>query len=296
MKKSPVKDEIVLGTDNWCFMGDTYTELYKGDLLFSRSQQDSILEIWKLRTSYFDSLNIPVHWVIGPMKNQIYSDKMPFNIVKGTGKTRFDEVKERIITEFPSLMIDPTDTFKNAKKTQKLYYKSDNHWNLTSGRLVSEMVLDAIRKDRPSWIIPQLPKYEWKDSTITWGNLKASIGIEDLVDRDIFPVLTSTKAKQVTSIGYPVTPGFGYDYLYEQRYKNTTDTSAPRILIIRDSYAFQMAPFLNECFSETLYIFDAWQYKQNKSIVESYKPDVVLFVSVEANLHLLLKFGASELH
>jgi alginate O-acetyltransferase complex protein AlgJ len=295
VKKTPVEDKVILGSDDWCFMGDTYTDFYKCKRQFSEAQIDSIVDIWETRIKYFDSLHIPVYWVIGPMKNQIYSDKMPFNIRKGKGKTRLQNVSEKVNKAFPNLMINPTNRLKEAKGKHKLYYKLDNHWNLTSGRIASEMLIDQIRADKPEWLIPDFPVFEWQDSTITGGNLKATLGMEALYEEDVFPIEKNSKAKQVEKIGYPVTPGFGYDYVFEFRYKNKVDSEAPRILLFRDSYAFQMAPFINECFSESLYIFDAWQYKLDKSIVESYKPDVVVFVTVEANLHILLEYGALEL-
>jgi hypothetical protein len=43
-------------------------------------------------------------------------------------------------------------------------------------------------------------------------------------------------------------------------------------------------PFLKEPFPESVFLFDAWQYKLNKPIIEKVKPDIVVFISLETNI------------
>ena len=110
------------------------------------------------------------------------------------------------------------------------------------------------------------------------------LGIEDLYEIDQSPVFENECAKEFKKYGFPPTKGFPYPWTYEKRYVNKEDTSGLRILVIRDSFGHQIIPFLKESFSESVFIFDAWQYKLNEQIIEVVKPDIVVFLTVETHL------------
>ena len=67
-------------------------------------------------------------------------------------------------------------------------------------------------------------------------------------------------------------------------YRNASDTTLPRILFIRDSFGDLLIPFLKEPFSESVFIFDGWNYGLNKKIIETVKPDIVIFLGLETHL------------
>ena len=67
-------------------------------------------------------------------------------------------------------------------------------------------------------------------------------------------------------------------------YRNPSDTTAPKILVIRDSFGDQLIPFLKEPFSESVFIFDGWDYGLNKEIIETVKPDIVIFLGLETHI------------
>ena len=93
---------------------------------------------------------------------------------------------------------------------------------------------------------------------------------------------------EVERYNFPSIPGFAYPWEYEHRFKNLTIKNGCRIVIIRDSFGTQIMPFMVESFDESVFIFDAWQYKLNEHIIDAVKPDIVLFLMVETHLEKIL--------
>ena len=110
--------------------------------------------------------------------------------------------------------------------------------------------------------------------------------------------------KQDLDYGYKITPKQktfnkidGYihpcgSFVYGQeaycyRYSSNNKESL-KALIFRDSFANFGFDFFPEVFSETLYIWDSWQYKFNKDIVDIEKPDIVIYTLYEGYINRIL--------
>jgi hypothetical protein len=293
LRVSPVPDLVAIGQDGWCYMANNYSDIFSGKKQFNEKQLDTMELIWKKRTDYFKKNNITVYWLWGPIKNSIYPEHMPFNIHQ-SDDTRTKRLYKRMQAKFPGLVINPTDTLLAEKANNKLYYKQDNHWNTKTGSIVSKFVRDRMVNDHPKWRLGKLPQYAWKDSVFIWGNLTHDLGVGHLEERDSFPIEVGQKAISAPAYGFESPSNFPYPWLFEQRFVNKTDSDAPRVLFIRDSYAGQLQPFIKESFSESLFIFDGWHYQMNRLIIEKYKPDVVVFVTIAANFHLVMMHDKEE--
>ena len=291
VQESTAPEYVTVGNEDWLYIANHYNDFYRGKRTFNQKEIDTFTQVWNRRINYLDSLNIPVYFVIGPMKNQVYPEHMPFNIYRETQDTRLQKLMKSMDSTHPNLMMYPLNEFLEQKKKKKLYYKLDNHWNFSAGEIASKLLVDRIKKEHPEFKIPEFPKFAWNDSTIIGGNLKKTIDINHLSETDIFPDTSQFKAQIVFNLAFTPPENFENNFVYQYRYENHTIPNSPKILFFRDSYAFQMTPFINECFSESLYIFDKWEYKLDKKIVKKYKPDIVVFVCTEANLHAIYQHG-----
>jgi len=115
------------------------------------------------------------------------------------------------------------------------------------------------------------------------------MGIKELSEFQENPVMDNPKSIEPEKYGFPPIPGFAYPWSYENRYVNDSIANGIRVLFIRDSFGEVIRPFAREVFSESLFIFDAWQFKLNEEIIEQYKPDVVVFIGLETNPENFLK-------
>ncbi len=287
-KISPYPDRSIVGKDGWFFIAGREKEIYEGNLNYSQAALNSFLVEWKYRKTYLDSLNIKTYWIIAPFKHYVYSEYMPFNIYHSKIR-RVDQIKEYFKKELPDLILDLLPLLKENKDSCKLYYKLDNHWNSHSAYLVTKGLLEKIRTDFPNDTVPDIPPFVWEEKEVNSGFHYNVIGIKELSEIKQTPVMKNLNSIKVEKYGFKFNGEFGYADEYEIRYLNKKLKSGLKILIIRDSFAGVLIPFIREEFKESVFIWDKWQYGLNKQIIEVVKPDVVVFLGLETHIDNLLK-------
>jgi len=290
-KVSPHREKTVIGRDNWYFMAGKDKEIYEGNHNFSFAELEAMESEWQHRKHYFDSLDIAYYWLICPIKYHIYPEKLPFTVSHRNEIKLVDQLKTHLAKKFPKLIIDPTEKLREAKAHEKLFYQLDNHWNYRAGLIASEKLLSTIKADFPNAPIGDITPFEWKDTVLHSGHHHRVLGIESLSEQEKWPLLNNQVSVNAEKYGFPVIKGFPYKWQYERRFVNKRDTTGLRLLVIRDSFGKQLMPFIKEAFSETVYIFDSWQYGVNKEIIETVKPDIIVYMSVEAYIdHFLTEY------
>ena len=165
---SPHRDKLIMGKDNWYFLAGKEQSIYEGRSHFTTIELAAFLQEWKRRQHYFNQRNLPVYWMIAPLKHYVYQEELPDAILPSS-KRRVDQLKTYFQDELPNLILDPLPLLQIAKKQHKLYYQLDNHWNFSAGYLVADFLLERIQQDFLSIKLPELPNCEWKDSLIQRG-------------------------------------------------------------------------------------------------------------------------------
>jgi hypothetical protein len=67
--------------------------------------------------------------------------------------------------------------------------------------------------------------------------------------------------------------------------KDTGDPRLPKALVFRDSFSWQLIPFLSESFRSVVYV---WTFDFLPELIEREQPDVVILECVERYLNALL--------
>jgi len=281
---SPHPEKTIIGSDGWFFMSQKELDIYEGRKEFTDEQLAKFDSVWTNRKHYLDSSDIVSYWMICPMKQNVYPEKMPFNTRKKPGKTRVQILEDYLAEGFPNFIIDPTNAFLKAKDSMQLFYKLDNHWNRQAGLIATDLIIQRLQSDFSEIISPKFTNFNWVDTIYATGYHRDVVGIKSLREQDYFPVPNNEKATPSEVYNFPVTEGFPYPNDFEKVFRNPSDTTAPKILIIRDSFGDQLIPFLKEPFSESVFIFDGWNYGLNKEIIEEIKPDIVIFLGLETHL------------
>ena len=270
------------------FMAKKEKKIYEGEMNFSKKELDQFYDVWNYRKQYLDSRGIKTYWVIAPIKHYVYGEHLPFNVIKSKTR-RVDQVKDRLKNDFPDLIIDPVNTFLEKKGEQKLYYKIDNHWNYHAGEVVTNIIIEKLRKDFPLKDIIDIPPHTWKEKVAFSGYHSKVMGKGNLSEKRDYLTITDPKSIEVEKYGFKVVEGFPYPKEFEMRYSNDSLKSGLRVLFIRDSFCNLLMPFLKEIFKESVFIFDKWQYRLNEAIIEEVKPDVVIFLGLESHLNNVIE-------
>ena len=280
----PDRNDLVFGEDGWYFLGGEEKRIFEGRENFNTEELDKFQHIWEERLNYLKSKNIKTYWLICPTKHHIYSEKLT-NKVR---KTPFDS-RTVLLTKFlkkntPDLVvINAVNHLKKLKKSGPLYFKLDNHWNDKAGFEIAKLLLNTLKIDFPLIPTSNLDGYSWKQRLKNDGIHKAALGINEL--SEWVPVIDKRTefAIPVKKYGFASPKDFPYAWKYEMRFHNKSNGKY-RILIIRDSFADAIQPFLKEAFEESVFIFDNWKYNLDKEIIETVKPDIILYISLETHL------------
>lgn len=286
LKVSPKKDQLILGKDNWYFMAEKEIRLFEGRDSISSNQMAELKSIWQYRQHYFDSLNIPVFWMIAPIKHYIYPEQLPFYYHQ-SGPTNAERLKAQFNSFAPGLIIDPTTDLVSAKKQLKVYFQNDNHWNEAGGCIASRSLYHHLKPLYNDSL--NFPQVNFVDTIVTSGIHKNRLGDTELIETSPYPKVENTQVYEAEKYGFPAPSGFAYKHLYETRFINPSANNHLKILVIRDSFGKQTFDVLPELFYETIYIFDAWRYNFHPEIVEEIQPDLVLFIGLEMHIENMVK-------
>lgn len=281
--QSPLPGQVEVGKHGWLFFDQKESDVYQGRLKLYESQVNSLANKLKSRALEYKKLGVKFYVAFAPMKHEIYTEELPVDLRRTPGGTITDQVVRAIENDTVIRFIDLRSTLLKAKTTDRIFYMTDNHWNWLGAYYAYAAIMRAISRDFKN--CRTLSKDEITFSRITEppGNLARMIGLTDfLKETDFYPKVKAGRAKQMKpELARP--PWAAQIDNYEILWV-TGDTTLPTALIIRDSFADSMMPYLNESFNQCTYIFDGWQYLDNIEIVRKKKPQVVILLVFEPHI------------
>lgn len=284
---SPKPEHTLIGSNGWLFMEKFEMACYTGKEDFTDAELTTLSNLWKERSGYFDEKGIRSYWLLAPIKHSIYFDQIPHKYSKSRNTTRVEQLKKKFNTTQPNFIVDPAPELIKASTSDKVFYKMDNHWNYKAGYIASSELLKRLSNEFP--MVNDKLVINWKDTLLQRGIHYEVLGLEELVEKDFVAIITNAGAKEVKKFGFTAPEGFAYTWEFERHFMNPKAGNKLKALVIRDSFGEQMMPFLAEAFGETLFIFDDWKYGLNESIVDFYKPDVVIYITLETLVNNLLR-------
>jgi len=212
-------------------------------------------------------LTVPIHFGIIPSAAATWADKLP------DGAPTADEIGiiDTLYSSTAASTIDVAGALA-AHKDEAIYYRTDHHWTSLGAFYGANALLEALGMEPLS-----LSDYEKTTvSTDFNGTIFSSSGVR-WVKPDSIDIYVPEEGVKVTSY---FTGKAEEGQLYAEDFLEKKDkysyflggnqplciiegqqTDAPKVLVIRDSYADSLAPFLSERFSE-VHLFDL-RYNMN---------------------------------
>ena len=247
-----------------------------------------------------NNVDVPVYFGIIPSAAEIWADRLPAGAPTADEKAIIDGLYNQVQTHTIDLY-----AALGAHQDEDIYYRTDHHWTSLGAYYGYEALMGAMG-------LEAAPLDESQKVTVSedfYGTLYSTSGVRwlppDHIDRYI-------SGEGVTVTAYPdgtPQPGSLYvdSFLSEKdKYSSflggnkplcvieTGHTGAPKVLVIRDSYADSLAPFLTQSFSE-IHLFDPrYNLTSVKDYVEQNEIDSVVvlysisnFTATGSNLFVL---------
>ena len=185
---------------------------------------------------------------IAPNKHEIYGEHLSSYPVRLHGPRR-SEVLRRLGPEFSVTVVYPEAELLAAKANAQVYYKTDTHWSSAGAFVGYEVLIDAVNQmgfpvdkiDREAQISISENSHK--------GDIYGLLGLTD----EAAETTSEWKLKVPRAFEKELLPD--YDWLSFKAFRNTVhDTTGPSVLVIGDSFAGAMQPFLRESFSEVTFV------------------------------------------
>ena len=291
MKKSLLPNKVVIGNNNWLFMGDNQLKVYQRIIQFTDAELKSIEEELIYREDFCRNRDINFYFFIIPQKHSIYGEEIPYYYSRINEKTIREQLVDYLDMNNRFKAYDLESLFRAKKTDYQLFRKTDNHWNDIGAFYATNEIIRIIKKDFPVLEQLKFSDYTIKHKMKLGGNIPQMLDMQEEfkeVAIELIPKFETT-ATDGTKKNYTPPENFAYPWEYEI-VKVNPNAQKLKVLIIRESFASYQVKFYQEIFGECVFVFDEWKHKLNEDIIENEKPDIVILQILESFLPNLLKY------
>jgi len=282
-------EKVLIGKNQRYFISGDEKKLYEGEKVFTAAQLDSIKSEWNQRKELYRKKKIQSFWLIAPTALEIHHRELPWNVRKHRALNATQQFVSLMNRNQSSLVTYPMKDLQQQAKFENLYFKLDNHWNELGAYYAVHKFFRNLKVQLPNL------DHSFLSDTIQFkkynngGYLADQMHLKQPLESYRALKLRSPSYVQAEKYNFPVPEGFPYPDDFEHHFKNPKAKNKQRVLVIRDSFGSDCMPFFAEAFSESLFIFDGWQYGMNKEIIEQFKPDLVIYIVYEPNLIKIIR-------
>jgi hypothetical protein len=269
---------VVKGRDGWFFYGEdgSLDDYARTDPLTPEAQANWRDAVERAR-DWLHRRNIPYVFVIAPDKYAIYPETMPDTIRVLHRTSRTDQVYDALARS--EIAIDLRPALIAAREQERIYQKTDTHWNDRGALLAYQSIIDAVRRKAPA-VPPAWMRSDFQEviREVDGMDLAGMMGLTRVIRET--DLALAPKRPRLARVVEP--PG---EELMAQAGRLVTEipgSSLPRAVIFRDSFVSRLVPFLSEHFSRAVYL---WQNDFDADAVTREHADVVIQEIVGRHLY-----------
>jgi len=274
---------VIIGKEGWLYLKDKHViDYYRCIKPLTQPQLKVWEEVLEDRRKWLKQRGIEFVVVFVPTKHNFYPEFLPDYIRHSGSKSRLDQLREHLKAHTEVHVIDLGIDLQKYKKRERLYYRTDSHWNNSGAFFATRAIMEHLSDRFPS--LEPFPEsdYEQSTETVKGRDLANMLGLQDVYSEE----LLKRKLKRPTQIqklkeGVLVTYDKPTDESIQPFAKVQKTDHRPKAVIFRDSFFNNLLQFFAPYFRRSVYY---WQYEFDCDVVEYEKPDIVFFEIVEREL------------
>jgi len=261
--------DVILGRDGWLFYaGDGGSE----DLISAVPFRPSELEKWcatlQHTHDWLEAQGIDYLFVLAPDKHAVYPEYLPASVHRVGVETRTDALVRYLRDHSTVPVLDLRPALLAAKKDERLYHRTDTHWNDRGAFVAYTALVRALGRAvvgepaaRAAFGAPKM---------VTPGlDLARMLGLRADLREENLPLVPLAPRRARVVEPPQSQPNFDVGRLVTEQ----DDSSRPRAVVFRDSFGSAVIPFLSEHFSRAVYL---WQNNMAPDVVLAEQPRVVI--------------------
>ncbi|MEV5027355.1 alginate O-acetyltransferase AlgX-related protein [Paenibacillus sp. LPE1-1-1.1] len=256
---SSSNEKVVIGKNDYLFYSPTLTDYHRMTTASDEKIENFSNQLITLQ-KMLEKKGVYFLFVIGPNKNSIYPEYMPYKSQNPQGINNYDKLMKRLTNDGVN-HLDLVPVLEKQKEKFDLYYKRDTHWNETAGFITTQEIL---KKVGPEFGMTFNPKIMSFNETMGGGwDLNIMLGINN-------PSSYKTKYK------VPV-----IDY-------GETEKKLPATLWYHDSFGTVIKPHLTNYLEDLNYLYYV-ENRLNETLVNNLKgKKIVIYEVVERELPIIM--------
>jgi len=259
---------VIKGRDGWLFYADDGAmEDYAAAPPFT----DEELELWRNTlqdtSDWLRAQGIAYLFVIPPDKHVIYQEYMPHTI-RRAAVSRIDQLVSYLRQYSTVRVLDLRPPLLAAKGRERLYHRTDTHWNDRGAFVAYQSIVDALTEEIPGLRPTSRSAFEPRVVRSAGLDLAGMLGLTEVVREEDLVLIPRRPA--TARILEPQHPN---RRLTHARIVTEAPNRGPRAVVFMDSFGPGLVPFLSEDFSRVVYL---WQNNVDPQVVQQEGPQVVI--------------------
>jgi alginate O-acetyltransferase complex protein AlgJ len=271
----------LVGRNGWFFHRsvDHVLDQARGVNRFTTAELERWIAVMERRRRWLERRGIAFLVVIAPSKHSIYPEYLPawFDRV---GPTRYDQLVERLRRGSSLELLDLHGPLLRAKPDERLYFRSDGHWDDLGAFVAYREIAQWIAARYPAVRVLTRDDFELRWRSEPTGTITRGLNLVDFVPEDV-PHLELRAASRVVE---RERLGSGPDYEWNRILVAKTGLEdTPKVMFIRDSFATPVARFLEESVREVVLVHHRRGTFPRREI-RRFAPDIVIYEMIERGL------------
>ncbi len=267
--------KVMEGKEGWLFFtGDRIIEFCcRATKPFSAEQLAEWQRVLEDRRDWLAERGIRFLITVVPNKHTIYPEYLPGWLTRVGEKSRLEQFMEHMQANSDVEILDLRDAFFEAKKHERLFHRTDTHWNDEGAFVAYREIMSRLSKWFPDAKPLSRVNFTCQQVMERGGDLARLIGQQSSIkeERLVFLPKKPRHAQRVDP-EYLLTirhwRGRGDPVVME-----CENGQIPRAVMFRDSLAVALIPFLSEHFGRMACL---WTHRFDREIIERERPNVVI--------------------
>lgn len=262
---------VIKGKGDWLFLAMENNDLnviedYRSGRLFTPAELDWWTSVFKSRRDWLAEQGIRYLVVVAPNKHSVYPEFLPEAYTRINAASRTDQLVTALAAaDVPVLDLRPV--MAEAKKSTLAYYHTDTHWTSHG----AHAGYAAIMKRLGAWF-PRFHSEVREDFDVVLepglnGGLASMLALGNLFPEERVVFFPKTPRRAVESPTPPKSGNFQPTVVMQ-----TNDPALPDAVVIRDSFAQELVPFLSEHFNRVTYL---WPYPTSARAIRNFDKETI---------------------
>lgn len=270
---SSPSESLIVGKDGWFFLNDeAAVAQYRGIAKLDAGELETWKRVLEQRRDWLAQRGIPFVLVLVPNKHQIYPEYMPTQISRlGTDEQHVQLA--RYLAEHSDLaVVDLMPTLLRAKKSERVFHKTDTHWNDVGAYAGYKAILAAVRDALPNYADRLKPTRVIRREFSGQGiGLTSMVGLSAAYPEAMIELDKATP--QARSLMADPRQYARFEREQKPLALGVPGAALPRAVVFRDSFSNALIPYLSENFRRVLFV---WTRDVGGKPIEREQPDIVI--------------------